>query len=213
MTEPIEEASEEFSWKGSPDLVPLLVLIDSLDPDIRNARRHGERNLDSIVRSLREFGQLKPVVARGRRILAGNGTWTAAQALGWNALAAVQVPQAMSDGEALAYAVADNQTALLAEWDEKELGALFQDLPGELHALTGFTAAEVGELPGMESPDAEEEEDGERPKLVPFFATQDQATIIRGALAKIRMDLEGEGPDVSDGRALELVCADYLAGA
>ncbi len=56
------------------------VAIASLRPDPANARRHGERNLESIKASLTRFGQQKPIVvlADGRTIVDGFHRWTVA---------------------------------------------------------------------------------------------------------------------------------------
>lgn len=106
------------------DLRALAVPIDSLTIDPANARRHPDANLDSIKGSLRSFGQVKPIVVRAenRVVCCGNGTVSAAQALGWTHIAANFVP--MSDTQAAALAIADNRTAELAEWDQVALDSL-----------------------------------------------------------------------------------------
>jgi len=78
-----------------PELTDLAVPFDSLSPYQDNARRH---DLQMIVDSLRVNGQYRPVVSTagprpaGRtRILAGNGTWEAAKADGWDVIAATFV--------------------------------------------------------------------------------------------------------------------------
>jgi len=43
-------------------LKPLAVDIDSVREDPQNARKHSSRNLAAIKRSLREYGQRKPIV-------------------------------------------------------------------------------------------------------------------------------------------------------
>ena len=42
----------------APDLWPLVVAVDTLTPDPRNARLHNAQNLDAIARSLTDNGQL-----------------------------------------------------------------------------------------------------------------------------------------------------------
>ncbi len=124
--------------------------IADLSPDPANARRHGERNLAQITASLRRFGQQKPVVVDANNVVrAGNGTLAAARALGWTTIAAVRSELAGADLSA--YAIADNRSAELAEWDAEMLAATLADpAVGDV----GFTPAEVDELAGVPVDDA-----------------------------------------------------------
>ena len=62
------------------------VPLDQLKPDPANARKHSDRNIEEIIRSLKEFGQHAPlVVQKGtNRIIVGNGRYEAMQMLGWD---------------------------------------------------------------------------------------------------------------------------------
>jgi hypothetical protein len=104
-------------------LEPLAVQISTLVPDPHNARKHDARNVDAIAESLREHGQRKPVVAQkvGDTLVvrAGNGTLQAAKKLGWKRLAVLVVEE--DDREATRFALRDNRTAELAEWDDEAL--------------------------------------------------------------------------------------------
>jgi ParB-like chromosome segregation protein Spo0J len=118
----------------------------SLDPS--NVRKHSRRNLDAIKASLRKFGQQKPIVVDAKGIvLAGNGTLTAAQELGWTE---IQIVRTELEGvEAIMFAIADNRTAELAEWEEDKLSQVLQSLKVEdadLLAATGYDAAEVDKM-------------------------------------------------------------------
>ena len=87
----------------------------SLDPS--NVRKHGRKNLDAIKASLRKFGQQKPIVVDAKGIvLAGNGTLAAAQELGWTEIDIVRTQ--LEGVEATAFAIADNRSAELAEWED-----------------------------------------------------------------------------------------------
>jgi len=132
----------------------------TLDPD--NARLHNDNNLDAIKKSLARFGQRKPVVVRrsDRVVIAGNGTLTAALALGWTEVAAVLVDDDSVTSKA--YALADNRTAELATWDDDNLSnALFEisqyDLNVEdrakygLFDSTGFTEDDYDALMNVPS--------------------------------------------------------------
>jgi ParB family chromosome partitioning protein len=115
------------------------VAIEALSADPANARKHGQRNLDAIAASLRRFGQQKPIVVDSRGIVrAGNGTLAAAKALGWSHINIVR--SNLSATELTAFAIADNRTAELAEWDAEVLGGLLAD--GELGDV-GFTEDEL----------------------------------------------------------------------
>jgi hypothetical protein len=114
-----------------------LVTIDDLTPDPANARKHGERNLSSIIDSLRAFGQQKPIVVDRRGVvIAGNGTLEAAKRLGWEEIAIVRTE--LDPTQATAFGIADNRTAELAEWDEDVLVSLLDSLDDETRDLLAF---------------------------------------------------------------------------
>ncbi len=106
----------------------LAVPCDRLTLDSANARKHGGPNLEAIKGSLATYGQRKPIVARRGTgtVIAGNGTLEAARALGWTHLAVV-----FTDDDALTaagFAIADNRTAELAEWDTEVLDRLLREV-------------------------------------------------------------------------------------
>ena len=105
-------------------LVPLQQL--SLDP--KNARKHNQRNLDAIAESLKVFGQRKPIVVHNGTVIAGNGTLEAAKSLGWKEISVAEVPNDWTEDMATAFALADNRTAELAEWDEAVLATQLLEL-------------------------------------------------------------------------------------
>jgi ParB-like chromosome segregation protein Spo0J len=116
----------------------LAVPIDSVHPDPANARLHGEKNLATLKASLAQFGQRKPIVVQkdGMIVRAGSGTLRAAQALGWTEIAAVIVDD--DNATASQYAIADNRTAELAEWDDEALASLLQGMDEQSRQAVGF---------------------------------------------------------------------------
>lgn len=128
-----------------PDLRPLSVDLSQLILDPNNARKHGKKNSESIKGSLVLYGQrVLPVVnARNCIVEKGNGTIALMRALGWKYAA---VAGADDDQlSAMGFALADNRTAELAEWDVsvqapqlETLRGLGFDLPG-----IGFEEADV----------------------------------------------------------------------
>lgn len=84
--------------------------------DPNNARKHSSKNLDAIKGSLTKFGQQKPIVVDKKNvIIAGNGTVAAAKDLGWKTIKAVR--SELEGFMQSAFALADNRTSELAEWD------------------------------------------------------------------------------------------------
>ena len=84
-------------------------------------------------------------------VLAGNGTLTAAKELGWTEIQATRTE--LAGVEATAFAIADNRTAELAEWDEDGLAKVLESLKVEdadLLAATGYDAAEADKMVGAE---------------------------------------------------------------
>jgi ParB-like chromosome segregation protein Spo0J len=120
----------------------------SLDPS--NVRKHDRKNLDAIKASLRKFGQQKPIVVDAKGIvLAGNGTLTAAKELGWTE---IEITRTTLQGvEATAFAIADNRSAELAEWDDS-LADVLKSLSEADVDLTqlGFSDSDLDELSGKQ---------------------------------------------------------------
>jgi ParB-like chromosome segregation protein Spo0J len=126
------------------------ISIEKLSNDPANARKHDDRNIEAIVGSLRRFGQQKPIVVDVSGVVrAGNGTLEAARRLGWKDIDCVETQLKGSD--AIAYAIADNRTAELAEWDDDVLAAQLNGLLADDESLalaTGFSNEELEKLVG-----------------------------------------------------------------
>lgn len=122
------------------------VSIADLKLDSDNARQHSKKNLEAIAASLNEFGQRRPVVLYGSTVIAGNGTVQAATALGWESITVTRVPDDWSEDRAKAYAIADNRTAELADWDGEKLLETVSQLDPDLLAATGFSADELHDM-------------------------------------------------------------------
>lgn len=123
------------------------VSLASISQDPSNVRKHKERNLAAIAASLRKFGQQKPIVIDSKGvIIAGNGTYEAAVSLGWPTIMAIETDLKGSD--ATGFAIADNRTAELAEWDDTALAETLRALQSEDFDIeaAGFTDTEVDEL-------------------------------------------------------------------
>ena len=114
--------------------------ISDLTADPENARTHDKKNLDAIASSLEKFGQRKPIVVMPTGvILAGNGTWAAAKQLGWTEITVSVTPADWDYATAKAYALADNRTAELADWDTDILASQLIELDS-----VGWEAKDLG---------------------------------------------------------------------
>lgn len=101
-------------------LEALAVDIDTLIPLDGNPRRG---NVEAIMASYREFGQVKPIVVRPNSdgtstVIAGNHQLEAAKLLGWDKIAVVEYD--VDDRRAIAFALTDNRTMELG-YSEPEL--------------------------------------------------------------------------------------------
>jgi ParB-like chromosome segregation protein Spo0J len=103
------------------------IAISLLVNDPNNARKHDKKNIMSIKGSLAKFKQQKPlVVDHNNVVLAGNGTLQAALELGWTEIDIVRSD--LEGFNATAYALADNKTSDLSEFDNDVLNATLEAL-------------------------------------------------------------------------------------
>ena len=200
------------------------VPIDSIHFDPANVRRHPDRNLDAVKASLKRFGQQKPIVVDADGVVrAGNGALAAAKALGWAAINVVRTD--LRGVEATAYAIADNRTAELAEWDGQGLAETLRALQSEdgfdIDSV-GFTADEVDKLCeglGDAMVDGLADAMGGLPdgdkspfQQMTFTVSDAQAATIKQALdaAKGAGDFGDAGNENSNGNALARIAEAYL---
>lgn len=117
-----------------------MVKVKDLKPYENNARTHSEEQIDKIVRSIKEFGFINPVLIDGNYgIIAGHGRVMGAKRLGMEEVPCLFIED-LSDEQKRAYILADNKLALDAGWDDEilkkeilELSKLDFDI-----SLTGF---------------------------------------------------------------------------
>ena len=121
------------------------ISIDSLEYDPFNVREHDERNVDAIKASLARFGQQKPIVVKkDGTVIAGNGTLGAMRMLGYKEVVVAETE--LEGEEAVAFAIADNRTAELADWDNQALAQALDQLGDELLPASGFDENELSLL-------------------------------------------------------------------
>jgi DNA modification methylase len=86
-----------------------------------NPRTHTHQQVAQIAASIREFGFVNPIlVGADGKIIAGEGRLRAAQTLGMRDVPVIKLGH-LSEVQRRALAIADNQLALNAGWDERTL--------------------------------------------------------------------------------------------
>jgi len=136
------------------------ISIDELIADPNNARKHSAENIKAIEKSLKQFGAARSLfVDKDGVVRAGNGTLEAAKKAGFkdvkivdtdaNTLVAVRRKD-LDATEAMSYAIADNKSAELAEWDETVLAEAIEQLVNnsDLESIEamGFSETELKKI-------------------------------------------------------------------
>lgn len=133
-----------------PTLEPFAVDIDSLIPLPGNPRKG---NVEAIMSSYKEFGQVKPIVVRSNgdgtsTVLAGNHQLEAAKRLGWDKIAVVQFEA--DDKKATAFALADNRTVELGHTDPELLNDMLTTVSDDYETLLDGLGWDVFELAALD---------------------------------------------------------------
>jgi DNA modification methylase len=134
--------------------------VASLIADPSNVRKHSQKNLDAIKGSLTKFGAQKPIVVDAKGVvIAGNGTLEAAKSLGWKTIPIVRTN--LTGVDATAFAIADNRTGELAEWDAGGLSDVLKtlrELDFDLESI-GFDTKDLDIMAATEVPEGLTDED------------------------------------------------------
>lgn len=120
--------------------------IDELIEFPNNVRIHTKRNLDALKKSLEEFGQVKNIIVQKSTnyIVAGNGLYQAAKALGWEEITCNVID--IEDDKAKALCILDNRTGDLSQMDEKNLLDMLKDFDANMLDLTGYNDKELDKM-------------------------------------------------------------------
>ena len=122
--------------------------LDRLLSYAANARTHPDEQVAQIAGSIAEFGFNVPCLVDERGVLvAGHGRLLAAQRLGLSQVPVIRLDH-LTDAQARAYRIADNQIALNSEWDDALLSAEVARLKedGVDLELLGFPEDELDRL-------------------------------------------------------------------
>ncbi|MDI3308868.1 MAG: site-specific DNA-methyltransferase [Acetobacteraceae bacterium] len=150
------------------DLQVITVPVAALVPYAENARTHSEAQVAQIAASITEFGFVNPVLVDAAGVLvAGHGRVMAARRLGMAAVPAIRLAH-LTEAQARALRLADNQIALNSGWDEALLAAEIARIRDEAAVdldVLGFSGMELDRL--LAAADAGLGEDGADDALPP----------------------------------------------
>jgi DNA modification methylase len=139
-----------------PDLRVERLPVASLVPYAANARQHPPEQVAQLAASIGEFGFNVPVLVDDAGVLiAGHGRVLAAKALGLEEVPAIRLGH-LTEAQARAFRLADNQLALNSTWDEGLLAAELRALRTDEFdlGLLGFDGETLDRLLAEAAPDA-----------------------------------------------------------
>lgn len=119
--------------------------LGDLEPFSRNPKKHPESQLEQIKASMQEFGWTNPILtSEDNMIVAGHGRYEAAKQLGFEKVPVINI--GLPYEKAVAYVIADNRLAEIAEQDDEQLASLLQEIDSGLYTAIGFSEDEIDEL-------------------------------------------------------------------
>jgi ParB-like chromosome segregation protein Spo0J len=200
---------------SAPEMVELS--LANLEEDPENARLHGDKNLVAIKASLREYGQVEPLIVQSStmRVIGGNGRLRAMREMGWTSARVALID--IDDLRARTLALALNRTAELAEWDFEKISVLVREVQGmnidttnllagwDEHELAPLLAADWNPptLKGDLSKDFTPEKNDNEPVIK---LSVPQRRVFDAVAAEIRA---ADGQGYTDGEVVEVLCRVY----
>jgi len=134
------------SNKTQPKLTIQNVEISLLKPWDDNPRINGE-SVDAVAESIESFGFNVPILCDEQfTIIAGHTRWKAAKKIGMTSVPVIVVE--ITEDQRKAFAIADNKTAEIADWDYPKLRKVLVELKNIKISLPslGFCQAELQAL-------------------------------------------------------------------
>jgi len=109
-----------------------------------NNPRVNDHAIDAVAESIKQYGFNVPILCdQHMTIIAGHVRWKAAMKLGMDAVPVIQLSLTLAQRKA--FAIADNKTAEIADWNYDALAEILKDFPEQeidLYSL-GFGEAEL----------------------------------------------------------------------
>jgi DNA modification methylase len=120
--------------------------VDQLIPDVRNPRKHPDKQISQLMASISEYGFTNPVlIDPNNGIIAGHARAMAAGKLSMERVPVIVLGH-LTEIQKRAYVIADNKLAMNAEWDPELLRQEVAATEAELRKLEVFSDQEYEEL-------------------------------------------------------------------
>ena len=121
--------------------------IDKIKPYWRNPRKHTDKQIEALKKSIEKYGFTQPIVVdKDYTIIIGHGRYVAAKELGLKKVPVI-VRRDLSEREARELRIIDNRIADLSDWDTELLRTEIMDL--DIEELLGFTRDEIEKIIGI----------------------------------------------------------------
>jgi site-specific DNA-methyltransferase (adenine-specific) len=191
------------------------VAIEEITPFDRDPRKNDDA-VDAVARSIEAFGFNCPIiVGPDNRICAGHTRWKAAKKLGLETVPVVKV-DGLTGEKFLAFKIADNQTARLAQWQDDLLAELLKILSSSTINMDSLGFSK-DELDARLSESAEinwDTEDAEQAKevasrwaVIPLKFPANMKSLVREAFAAKAMHygVRAKDPAIASGAVVKIL--------
>lgn len=200
----------ESVFENIPKLSIIYYNISELKVNPHNARRHSEKQISKIARSINEFGIIPIVTDENKIILAGHAVVKAAESLGIAEIPTVVLTH-LNKTQKRAFMLTLNKLSEQGEWDRESLKIEFEFLIEENFdmSITGF---ETPELDIVLNTDFFNKEKAEKPDKADQLPDKNkiQSIIKKGDLYRIGYHYLLCG-DSRDGKSFEILLGDKKA--
>ena len=188
----------------------ILADIQTLKPYAKNPKKHEDKDVDLIIRSVKRNGWSEPLLVcpETMEILSGNGRLMAAQKLGMEQVPIVYAPKGLTEKQKADIVIASNKLVEVSGYNDN-LGALIAEFDLNLEDF-GIEEDEsmVADMPKLK--------DGDKDGLqqITFTLTDMQMETVKEALAKAKNDelfeKDMDGNENSNGNALYVFALRYV---
>lgn len=189
------------------------VNIDTLKSPEKNVRKHNEKQIKELARSIEKFGQIRPVVIDENNVVyCGNGLVEAAKYAGWKQVEVLK-KTGMSEADKKKLMIADNRIYTLGFDDFENINSIIEeigdfDIPGfdteTLEAMFGDIDEEIESFGVLD--DTEKREAQEASRQQEYSRTENLQDGERSEITDNRTEDENGAAEDSTTDGGELVC-------